>query len=101
MKKIRLFCAAGMSTSLLVKRMQEYDALKGYDYDIAAFAIADAQQKGTDADVILLGPQVRFDLKKIKAMFPDKTVESIDMHSYGMMDGKAVVEQCRKLMQEA
>lgn len=100
MKTIRLFCAAGMSTSLLVDRMQKYGQTQGYDYDIAAFAISEAKLKGEEADVILLGPQVRFDLKKVKEMFPDKPVESIDMHSYGMMDGKAVIQQCRKLMNE-
>ena len=36
---IRLFCAAGMSTSLLVTKMQEAAKEKGKEADIAAFPI--------------------------------------------------------------
>ena len=35
---IRLFCAAGMSTSVLVKKMQEAAKEKGKDADIAIFS---------------------------------------------------------------
>ena len=98
MRDIRLFCAAGMSTSLLVTRMQEYARTIGYDCVIAAYALSEVGQYGPDADIILLGPQVRFELKGGKAKFPEKIVESIDMRAYGMMDGKAVIEQVKKYL---
>ena len=40
---IRLFCAAGMSTSVLVKKMQEAAKEKGKDADIAAFPISEME----------------------------------------------------------
>ena len=40
MRKIRLFCAAGMSTSLLVTKMQNYAKEIGYDCDVVAYPIS-------------------------------------------------------------
>lgn len=95
-KVIRLFCSAGMSTSLLVNKMKEEAKKAGKDYDIEAYSTGDAPKEGPAADVILLGPQVRFALKKFQAMFPDKPVEVIDMRAYGMMDGAAALALAEK-----
>lgn len=92
MKNVYLFCAAGMSTSLLVTKMQEAAKSVGCDYHIEAFPVSEAGAKGKEADILLLGPQVRFQLNNVKAQVPDKPVEAIDMRAYGMMDGKSVVE---------
>lgn len=56
MKKIVLLCAAGMSTSILVKKMQEAAKADNFDCEIAAYPTSEAKDKATDADVILLGP---------------------------------------------
>lgn len=95
MRNVVLFCAAGMSTSLMVNKMQKAADDCGYDAKIAAYPIAEAPEHGPSADVIMLGPQVRFELDRIKGMFPDKPVIAIDMMAYGMMDGKKVFEQAR------
>ena len=55
-------------------------------------------EKEEDADVILLGPQVRFELKKVSGLFPDKPVEVIDMKDYGMMNGQKVLEHALTLV---
>ena len=90
-KKITLFCAAGMSTSLLVNKMKAEAEKKGADYEIAAYSLNDAPKYAPEADVILIGPQVRFALEKLKKEYPDKPSEAIDMRAYGLMDGKAVL----------
>jgi PTS system cellobiose-specific IIB component len=98
MKKIVLFCAAGMSTSLLVSKMQAAAKEEGYECSIAAYSLNEMNTYGPDADVILLGPQVRYQQDKVKAAFPDKPVAVIDMRLYGMMKGKEVLEEAKKLM---
>ena len=60
MKKIVLLCASGMSTSILVNKMKEAAAAAGKDYEIAAYSASEAATKAADADVVLLGPQIRF-----------------------------------------
>ena len=64
-KVIALACAAGMSTSLLVNRMNEAAAAKGIELHIEAHPVGSIDQYGDSADVILLGPQVRYELKKL------------------------------------
>lgn len=98
MRKIVLVCAAGMSTSMLVKKMQEAAAADNYETDIAAYPIGEVDTAGKGADIILLGPQVRFQLKGVKEKFPNIPVDSIDMAAYGMMDGKKVIASVKKVL---
>ncbi|OIK79719.1 PTS sugar transporter subunit IIB, partial [Oenococcus oeni] len=61
-KTIMLCCAAGMSTSLLVSKMQKAAESDGVDAEIFATAAADADAKLEEKhpDVLMLGPQVRY-----------------------------------------
>ncbi len=99
-KKITLLCSAGMSTSLLVTKMQQAAEKNGWDYEIAAYGMAEAPQVVPDAAIVLLGPQVRFNEKKIQADYPDKIVRVIDMRDYGTMNGESVIKFARKEMGE-
>ncbi|MBR5340572.1 MAG: PTS sugar transporter subunit IIB [Erysipelotrichaceae bacterium] len=96
MRKIYLFCAAGMSTSVLVKKMQEAAAETNYECEIIAFPVSEVGQHGPEADIILLGPQVRFQLKTVQETVPDKPVEVIEMKDYGMMNGKNVLNTVKE-----
>ena len=60
--------------------------------EIAAYPTSEAKDKAADADVILLGPQVRFQAKKIAEQCPGRPVEPIDMRLYGRMDGAGVLK---------
>ena len=82
---IGLFCAAGMSTSILVERMKEAAQKKGKDATIAAYSISELEQRVGDIDVALLGPQVGFQLEKAKEICASHNVpvEVIAMADYG------------------
>ena len=98
MRNIVLFCAAGMSTSLLVNKMKAAAEAQGLEYDIAAHAISEAANYGPAADIILLGPQVSYKLNDTKAQFPDIPVESINMQDYGMMRGDNVIAHIKEVL---
>lgn len=99
MKKILLVCSAGMSTSLLVTKMEQEAEAQGIEAKIWAVAEASAAANWEDADVLLLGPQVRFIEAKIKEMVGGKIpVAVIDMRAYGMMDGKTVFNTAMDLI---
>ncbi|MGL5334802.1 MAG: PTS sugar transporter subunit IIB [Enterovibrio sp.] len=91
-KKIYLFCAAGMSTSLLVNKMREQATKHAVPVDIEAFPESLSNEKGPEADVILLGPQVGYMCQDIKARFPSKPVAVIDTAMYGRVDGLSVLK---------
>lgn len=98
MRNIVLICAAGMSTSLLVSKMQKAAEAAGYAYTIRAYGMAEAPKVIPDADITLLGPQVRYALNKLKGEYPDKKIDAIDMRLYGMVDGAGVLKQAQKLL---
>jgi PTS system cellobiose-specific IIB component len=102
-KIIALACAAGMSTSLLVSKMQAAAKEKGKDYDIFAKSTADIDNMlaaNPKPDVLLLGPQVAYmqaDVKK-KTDAAGVPMAVINMQDYGMMRGANVVDAAEKLM---
>lgn len=98
MRKILLVCSAGMSTSMLVKKMMDAAEKENYEIKVEAHSISEARSIGSGWDVILLGPQVKFQLKEMRNAFPEKPVDSIEMRSYGRMDGEAVVKQAKLLL---
>lgn len=100
MKNIVLLCAAGMSTGMMVDNMREEAKKAGIECNINAYSISEAATVGTDADCILLGPQVKFQLNKIKSILPNTPIEAIDMLAYGMMDGKAVLDRAMAIIEK-
>lgn len=95
MRNIILFCNQGMSTSLLVKKMEETAKAMAYDCQINAYPMVEAEQVGKDADMILLGPQVRFKQKEIEGKCPGVPVEVIDISAYGTMNGEKVINNVK------
>lgn len=97
-----LACAAGMSTSLLVTKMQQAAEKKGLDVDILAVPVSEVDSYANDhpVHVVLLGPQVRFMLKQFEEQFASKNipVAVIPMTDYGMMNGEKVIELAEGLM---
>lgn len=96
---IRLFCAAGMSTSVLVSKMKEAAVQKGKDADIEAFPISEMERRLDGVDVALLGPQVGFQLDKSKEICGPKgiPVDVIPMVDYGTCNGMNVLKFAYKL----
>jgi len=96
---IKLFCASGMSTSVLVKKMKEAAKAKGVEAEIIAFPESQMDRHLDSMDVALLGPQVGYTLGKAKGLCEPKgiPVEVIPMVDYGMMNGAKVLDLALKL----
>ncbi|MGA8942714.1 MAG: PTS sugar transporter subunit IIB [Thermoactinomyces sp.] len=102
MKRILLACSAGMSTSLLVTRMQQAAEAKGIEVEIWAVAQDKAQTEMEKADVLLIGPQMRFMLKKFTKTAEQLgiPVEVINPVAYGRIDGEAVLKRALELIEK-
>lgn len=100
MKRIILVCSAGMSTSLLVSKMEAAAKAKGIDCTINAYGESQLRNHEDEMDVLLLGPQVRFLLKKMKDKFADRNipVEVINTVDYGTMNGEKVLNRALELL---
>lgn len=102
MKKIYLFCSAGMSTSMLASRMQDTALSNRLPIEVKAFshskieAIVDVE----NPDCILLGPQVKHLYQETFETYDPKgiPVAVIDADDYGRMRGDKVLKSALVLM---
>ena len=97
--RIMLACNAGMSTSLVVAKMQDAAKAPGKDYKIWAVEQGEIQNELGNFDVLLLGPQVRHLQRKVKATVGDSApVAVIDALAYGRCNGAAILKQAEDLV---
>ena len=91
MKKIYLFCSAGMSTSMLASNMQSVAN--------AHNKLEEIIEKDTP-DCILLGPQVKYMYEETVEQFGNTgiPIAVIDQADYGMMNGEKVLKSAIKLI---
>ena len=100
MKKIMLCCSSGMSTSLLVKKMQEEALKRGLETEIRAYGASEFDVQMPNYQVVLLGPQVKYmqqDLQH-KASQHGVPVDVINMMDYGMQRGGRVLDHALSLI---
>ena len=87
MKKILLLCSAGMSTSMIVKKMQDKAKADNIDAEIEAASVSRFEELVDSYDIFLLGPQVKYlkdELAK-KANAKGKPLDVIDFKDYGII----------------
>ncbi|WP_313685351.1 PTS sugar transporter subunit IIB [Pantoea sp.] len=104
MKRIVLACAAGMSTSMVVTRMEKEAAARGLEYQIYAIPEQNLREElqnyGNEVAVVLLGPQVRFKLEENKKLTDSYQlpIAVIDTLAYGTLNGAKVLDQALALV---
>ena len=104
MKRIVLACAAGMSTSMVVARMEKAALSRGMDlqiYDIPEKNLRDELQNfGSETIAVLLGPQVRFKLDENRKLTDSYQIPIavIDTVAYGTLNGAKVLDQALALV---
>ncbi len=95
MRKVMLVCNAGMSTGILAKRIEE--ASEG-QLQVRAYGEAEYADNLDGVELILVGPQLRHQIPTIKKNVT-VPVQSIPPKYYGLMDGKGVFKEIKKLLE--
>lgn len=98
--KIILACAAGMSTSMLVDRMQQSAEEQGFDLMIDAVPVSSLDNHVDGTQLILLGPQVSYMQEQLAIEYAPIPVQVVDMMDYGMMNGKKVLSDAIQKIKE-
>lgn len=95
--KILLVCAGGMSTGLLMKKMEAYWAEQGEELTINAVGLSEYPDVYKEYDIVLVGPQVSYRLKEIKTTtgLPADTIPSFD---YAVANCPNIMKLAKKLM---
>ncbi|AMO46469.1 Phosphotransferase system cellobiose-specific component IIB [Enterobacter sp. FY-07] len=103
MYRIMLCCSAGMSTSLLVRKMLEAAKERELPVEIDAYGVAEFDTQFPRYQVVLLGPQVKYMLKTLseKAAAQGIPVQPIDPMDYGMQRGEKVLDYALSLIEAA
>ncbi|ARU91762.1 PTS system cellobiose-specific component IIB [Spiroplasma clarkii] len=98
--KLLLACAAGMSTSILVKKINDAALDEGIEIAVQAVPVTEALEIGNAWDVVLLGPQVAFKLKQFQETLnvPVAVIPSMD---YARGDGEAVLEFAHEMYNDS
>lgn len=96
-----LACAGGMSTSLLVTKMEAAAKEAGEECKIWAIGESGIEDHLGEFDLLLLGPQIRYKLRPVERILAGKyPVAVIEMKNYGTMNGKAVLAQALEVYKE-
>ena len=102
MKKVYLFCSAGMSTSMLASNMQDVDNQHNLPIKVAAFPHNKLEEIISEdrPDCILLGPQVKYMYEETVEQFGSQgiPIAVIDQGDYGMMNGEKVLKSAIRLI---
>lgn len=100
MIRIILLCQYGASTGMLSQKIRQAAKDKGIEASVEAFSYSDVDTVVNNADVILLGPQIRFKLAEFQKKYADKNVPFvvIDTLDYGRMNGEGVLNSVLKVL---
>ncbi|MHB9132057.1 MAG: PTS sugar transporter subunit IIB [Armatimonadota bacterium] len=99
---IILACAAGMSTSLLARNIEQLARERSLDVTVEALSTSALNEgQWRSADVVLVGPQMRHLLPELAAKGAGfhVPVEAIPPQNYAMADAQQVLEQANTLVQ--
>ena len=102
MKKVYLFCSAGMSTSMLASNMQDVANQPNLPIKGPAFPHNKLEEIISEdrPDCILLGPQVKYMYEETVEQFGSQgiPIAVIDQGDYGMMNGEKVLKSAIRLI---
>ena len=96
--KILLCCNAGMSSSILVKKIREAAEKRGMDLTITAVANAAIRDEVGKWDVCLEGPQLVYVVNSIKAQL-NIPVAREEPRVYAMADGVKALDFAVSLLE--
>lgn len=101
MVKILLCCSAGMSTSMVVQRMEKAAVQLGIDAEIQAVGMEEFSDSIADYDCCLLGPQIKYKLNDFqqRAQEYNKPVAVINTMDYGMLNGEKILKSALSLIE--
>lgn len=95
---ILVVCNAGMSSSILVKKIKEYAQSIQEHANVQAVSSASVSDEKGNYDVCLVAPQIMYAVDEVKNKLQIPTA-AVEMRVYAISDGKGAYEQAKKLME--
>ena len=91
-RKVLLICAGGMSTGILMKKMEKYAEDKGIELKIDAVGMSAYEDSYKNYDVILLAPQVSYKKEEL-AQVTQMPIAVIAAYDYAIGNVDNIMKQ--------
>lgn len=98
--RILLSCTSGLTTSFFAQKLNEAAGTLSVDYLFDAIEYPRLYEKGFDYDVILLAPQIGYQLKKAAGVFANQTVLAIPAGIFAKYDTGALITLIQQKLSE-
>lgn len=95
MKNILLICSSSLSANAFVLKMMKSAKLMNYDVNIWSVGSGNFDESIDRADIILLGPQVKYLFDDVKKRVDGKKpILLIGLEDYSSMNSKKILQEC-------
>lgn len=95
--KIMLICAGGMSTSILMKKMEKWGLEKNRPLEVKAFGLSEYEENWKGYDIVLLGPQISYKATEIQNNISIQ-VSQIQSFDYAVGNVENIMKQVDALL---
>ncbi|MDY0393642.1 hypothetical protein RWE15_03290 [Virgibacillus halophilus] len=93
MVQVILSCSSGMSSSLLAKRTQEAAVETSQIITITAMDIALVERHLDEADLVLLGPHLKYKLEELQLKCQQTQMDLVSKEIYQSFNGRELLKQ--------
>jgi len=97
---VMLSCSSALTTSFFAENLQQAADSMGLDYHFEAVSYNRLYEKGSEADVILLAPQIGFELEKVKEAFHHRVVMVIPAKIFAQYNAYEMIAEIRNQISE-
>ena len=96
--KILLMCANGLSTGILMNKMNQWAEQNNEDLEVKAIPIDDYLSVYKDYDVLLVGPQMRYKIKDVQKAVTDRPSAVINPSDYALGNVENIIKEVKRMI---
>ena len=96
--KVLLMCANGLSTGILMNKMNQWAKQNNEDLEVKAIPIDDYLSVYKDYDVLLVGPQMRYKIKDVQKAVTDRPSAVINPSDYALGNVENIIKEVKRMI---
>lgn len=96
--KILLICANGLSTSILMQKMEKWGRENNRDLSVKAVPMGGYEDVYQEYDCLLVAPQISYKLKEVRETAVGKPVGEINTMDYGLGNVENIMKNVDKYL---
>ena len=90
--KILFCCTGGLTTGFFADKLNEASTILARKFEFSAVPAMKVYEVGGDFDIIMIAPQIGYELKKISQQFPDTLVMKIPPKIFAAYDANELIK---------